>query len=217
MNCQIMNKCGGCYYKEDYGSQLQIKTEYIRKEVVKKHLKINVHPIVESPLVNGYRNKVIVAFNQRYEYGLYEENTREIIPYKKCQLHEDIMDEILVFLQSYLKKYKISIYDTKRNKGLLRHVLIRRAVQTNQTMVVLVCNDKVWKGSKSLCQQLIQKFPSIQTIVLNVNSRKTPIVLGNEDKVLYGKGFIVDELCGLKFKISPQSFYQINHDQCVNL
>ena len=210
MNCQIINKCGGCYYKnEDYQKQLQQKTEYVKKDVTKKHLKINVHQIIGSPLENGYRNKVIVAFNQKYEYGLYEENTREIIPYQRCRLHEDIMDDILIFLQSYLKKYKVSIYDVKRNRGLLRHVLIRRAVQTNQTMVVLVCRENVWKGSKNLCQQLIKTFPSIQTIVLNVNSRKTPIVLGNEEKVLYGKGFIVDELCGLKFKISPQSFYQI--------
>lgn len=218
MNCQLISKCGGCYYKgDDYDKQLQLKTEFIRKEVNKNHLKIKVHPIVGSPLVNGYRNKVIVAFNQKYEYGLYEEKTREIISYKKCQLHEDIMDDILAFLQSYLKKYKVSIYDIKRNKGLLRHVLIRRAVVTNQTMVVLVCNERIWKGSKNLCQQLVKTFPSIQTIVLNVNTRKTPVVLGNEEKILYGKGFIVDELCGLKFKISPQSFYQINHDQCVNL
>ena len=84
-------------------------------------------------------------------------------------------------------------------------------------MVVLVCNENMWRGSKQFCNQLVKKFPSIKTIVLNVNTRRTPIVLGNEDKVLYGKGFIVDELCGLKFKISPQSFYQINHDQCVNL
>ena len=141
MNCQLISKCGGCYYKgDDYDKQLQLKTEFIREEVNKNHLKIKVHPIVGSPLVNGYRNKVIVAFNQKYEYGLYEEKTREIISYKKCQLHEDIMDDILAFLQSYLKKYKVSIYDIKRNKGLLRHVLIRRAVVTNQTKVVLVCN-----------------------------------------------------------------------------
>ena len=127
------------------------------------------------------------------------------------------MDEILQYIQSYLRKYRVSIYDRKRHKGLLRHVLIRRGVKTNQTMVVLVCNENMWRGSKQFCSQLVKRFPSIKTIVLNVNTRKTPIVLGNEDKVLYGKGFIVDELCGLKFKISPQSFYQINHDQCVNL
>lgn len=84
-------------------------------------------------------------------------------------------------------------------------------------MVVLVCNDNVFKGSKNFCNELVKTFPSIKTVVLNVNKRKTSVVLGNEEKVLYGKGFIVDELCGLKFKISPKSFYQINHVQCEKL
>ena len=84
-------------------------------------------------------------------------------------------------------------------------------------MIVLVCNDNVFKGSKNFCNELVKSFPSIKTVVLNVNKRKTSIVLGNEEKVLYGKGFIVDELCGLTFKISPKSFYQINHEQCQAL
>ena len=218
MKCKILKKCGGCFYAQDqYNKQLEEKTNFIKKELEKAKLKLEVEPTIASPLINGYRNKAIVAFNQKYEYGLYEENSQDIIPYQKCLLHEDIMDDIFIYIQSYLRKYRVSIYDRKRHKGLLRHVLIRRAVQTDQTMVVLVCNDGTWKGSKQFCQQLVKKFPSIKTIVLNVNKRRTPIVLGNEDKVLYGKGFIVDELCGLKFKISPQSFYQINHDQCVNL
>ena len=218
MKCPMIKKCGGCFYPQDqYQEELKEKTLFIEKEIKKAKLKIEVKPTVASPLENGYRNKAIVAFNQKYEYGLYEEHSQDIIPYKHCLLHEDIMDEILQYIQSYLRKYRVSIYDRKRHKGLLRHVLIRRAVKTDQTMVVLVCNENMWRGSKQFCSQLVKKFPSIKTIVLNVNTRKTPIVLGNEDKVLYGKGFIVDELCGLKFKISPQSFYQINHDQCVNL
>ena len=218
MKCPMFKKCGGCFYPQDqYQEELKEKTLFIEKEIKKAKLKIEVKPTVASPLENGYRNKAIVAFNQKYEYGLYEEHSQDIIPYKHCLLHEDIMDEILQYIQSYLRKYRVSIYDRKRHKGLLRHVLIRRAVKTDQTMVVLVCNENMWRGSKQFCSQLVKKFPSIKTIVLNVNTRKTPIVLGNEDKVLYGKGFIVDELCGLKFKISPQSFYQINHDQCVNL
>ncbi len=218
MKCPIIKKCGGCFYPQDqYQEELKEKTLFIEKEIKKTKLKIDVKSTVASPLENGYRNKAIVAFNQKYEYGLYEEHSQDIIPYKYCLLHEDIMDEILQYIQSYLRKYRVSIYDRKRHKGLLRHVLIRRAIKTNQTMVVLVCNENMWRGSKQFCSQLVKKFPSIKTIVLNVNTRKTPIVLGNEDKVLYGKGFIVDELCGLKFKISPQSFYQINHNQCVNL
>ena len=218
MKCPMIKKCGGCFYPQDqYQEELKEKTLFIEKEVQKAKLKIEVKPTVASPLVNGYRNKAIVAFNQKYEYGLYEEHSQDIIPYKHCLLHEDIMDEILQYIQSYLRKYRVSIYDRKRHKGLLRHVLIRRGVKTDQTMVVLVCNENMWRGSKQFCSQLVKRFPSVKTIVLNVNTRRTPIVLGNEDKVLYGKGFIVDELCGLTFKISAQSFYQINHEQCTRL
>ena len=151
MKCPIIKKCGGCFYPQDqYQEELKEKTLFIEKEIKKTKLKIDVKLTVASPLVNGYRNKAIVAFNQKYEYGLYEEHSQDIIPYKHCLLHEDIMDEILQYIQSYLRKYRVSIYDRKRHKGLLRHVLIRRGVKTNQTMVVLVSlqtgRQQRWNG-----------------------------------------------------------------------
>lgn len=217
--CSIVKRCGGCNYLHlDYPKQLELKKEYCKELLQKSSLKnITVENTKGLDTPYGYRNKVIVAFNQKYEYGLYEENSHQIIPYTNCLLHEEESDLIIKKIQSILKKYRVSIYDEKRNKGLLRHVLIRRAVQTNQTMVVLVCNEAIFKGSKNFCNELIKQFCSIKTVVLNVNKRKTSVVLGEEEKILYGKGFIVDELCGLKFKISAKSFYQINHQQCVNL
>lgn len=135
-----------------------------RKRNKESKIKIEVKPTVASPLENGYRNKAIVAFNQKYEYGLYEEHSQDIIPYKHCLLHEDIMDEILQYIQSYLRKYRVSIYDRKRHKGLLRHVLIRRAVKTDQTMVVLVCNENMWRGSKQFCSQLVKNFQALKQL-----------------------------------------------------
>lgn len=218
MECSIFKKCGSCHYMhKSYEKQLQCKTKTIIHEIKKTNLPICVHSAIGSPKPLEYRNKVIVAFNQRYEYGLYEEKSHRIVPYQKCLLHEEIIDNILMKIQKMLKKYRVSIYDEKRNRGLLRHILIRRAVQTDQTMVVLVCHDSLWKGSKKFCQELVQSFESIKTVVLNVNKRKTSVVLGDEEKILYGKGFIIDELCGIQFKISAKSFYQINHDQCENL
>ena len=111
MKCPIIKRCGGCFYPQDqYQEELKEKTLFIEKEIKKTKLKIDVKPTVASPLVNGYRNKAIVAFNQKYEYGLYEEHSQDIIPYKHCLLHEDIMDEILQYIQSYLRKYRVSIY-----------------------------------------------------------------------------------------------------------
>lgn len=219
MKCLIEKKCGSCkYINIDYNKQLEIKKEYCN-ELLKKHdlSMYKVEDIVGMPYPYEYRNKIIIAFNQKYEFGFYEEDSHKIVPYNRCLLHEELSDQIIKKIQSLLKRYRVSIYDENRRKGLLRHVLIRRAIITNQTMVVLVCNENVFKGSKNFCNELVKSFPSIKTVVLNVNRRKTSIVLGNEEKVLYGKGFIVDELCGLKFKISPRSFYQINHEQCEKL
>ena len=149
-NCSIFKRCGGCFYSnESYHQQLLDKTNKIKQLVKKNNLKINVHDIQGSPHEIGYRNKVIVAFNQQYQYGLYEESSHRIVPYDTCLLHEPIMDEILKKIQRMLKKYRVSIYDEKRQRGFLRHVLIRRAVQTDQTMVVLVCNENMMKGSKT--------------------------------------------------------------------
>lgn len=219
MKCLIEKKCGSCkYINMDYQNELRIKTDYC-KELLKDN-KLDMYKVEDTLAMNSpyeYRNKVIVAFNHNYEFGFYEEDSHKIIPYNHCLLHEEVSDKIIKKIQSLLKRYHVSIYDENRNRGLLRHVLIRRAIVTDQTMVVLVCNDNVFKGSKNFCNELIKSFPSIKTVVLNINKRKTSIVLGNEEKILYGKGFIVDELCGLKFKISPKSFYQINHHQCERL
>ena len=219
MKWLIERKCGSCkYINVEYNQQLEIKTNYCKDLLKNNNLNMyKVEKIKGMQYPYEYRNKIIVAFNQKYEFGFYEENSHRIIPYNRCLLHEEVSDLIIKKIQSLLKRYRVSIYDEKRQRGLLRHVLIRRAIVKDQTMIVLVCNDNVFKGSKNFCNELVKSFPSIKTVVLNVNKRKTSIVLGNEEKVLYGKGFIVDELCGLTFKISPKSFYQINHEQCQAL
>lgn len=219
MNCNISNKCGGCnYLDKSYEQQLCIKRDYCIDLVNKAKLdNIIVDNTIGAIDPYSYRNKVIVAFNNKYEYGLYQEGSHDVIPYDSCLLHDKEIDLILKSIQQLFKKYRVSIYDEKRHKGLIRHVMIKRAVVTNQTMIVLVCNDNVFQGSKNFCKTLVSKYSSIKTVVMNVNSRKTSVVLGDYEKTLYGSGFIIDILCGLKFKISSKSFYQINHDQCERL
>lgn len=216
MKCKVSHQCGSCRYIEtEYQKQLQLKYDHYKDLYQTFH--VCVHPVVGMEHPYEYRNKVIVAFNQKYEYGLYEENSHKIVPIQTCLLHDQETHHVLKRIQFLLKKYRMSIYDPQRKRGLLKHVLIRRAVMTNQTLVVLVCNDSVFKGSKNFCQELIKQCPSVKSIVLNMNPRSTSVVLSKQEKILYGKGFIVDELCGLTFKISAQSFYQINHSQCVRL
>lgn len=214
MNCSISKRCGSCQYIHmDYSQQLIKKQDYCQKLFPQ----LNVHSVVGMENPYEYRNKVIVAFNQKYEYGLYEESSHKIVPMQKCLLHDEETHKVLAKIQSLFKKYRMSIYDEHKNRGFLKHVLIRRAIETNQTLVVLVATDGLFKGSKNFCQELVKSCPSVISIVLNVNKRQTSVVLSSIEKVLYGKGFIVDKLCGLSFKISAQSFYQINHIQCEKL
>lgn len=214
MKCNISKQCGSCQYIDmDYQSQLKLKQENIQKLFPYKQVHIPIG--MDNPY--GYRNKVIVAFNQKYEYGLYEENSHRIIPFYTCLLHDNETNHILKVIQTLFRENHYSIYDKNKNRGLIRHVLIRRAVKTNQTLVVLVCNNKVFPGSKKFCQMLVKSCPSVKSVVMNINQRNTSIVLGNKENILYGKGFVVDELCGLTYKISASSFYQINHEQCEKL
>lgn len=216
MKCDIAKKCGSCQFiNQGYVKSLEYKNEECKK--IFKDLKVNVHPVsgMEDPYY--YRNKTIIAFDKTYNYGLYEENSHRIIPYKSCLIHDQETDAIISKIAVLFRKYRVSIYDPQRRRGEIRHILIRRAVKTNQTLVVIVSNEAIFKGSKNFCNQLVKAFPSIKSIVLNTNKRQTSIVLGEQEKVLFGKGFIVDELCGMTFKISPRSFYQINHDQCEAL
>jgi 23S rRNA (uracil1939-C5)-methyltransferase len=216
MKCRISRQCGGCQYiQDDYADTL--KKKYQTCQQLYKNFDAHVHPVVGMDHPYEYRNKVIVAFNSKYEYGLYEEQSHRIIPIQQCPLHDQETHHTLQQIQRLLKKYHVSIYDFKRNKGFLRHVLIRRAVQTHQTLVTLVVNGDMMRGSKNFCNELVKQCPTVKGIVLNINKRQTSVVLSKNEKVLYGKGFIVDELCGLTFKISSQSFYQINHEQCVKL
>lgn len=216
MKCEISRQCGSCQYIEmDYQKQLIKKQEDCKK--LFRNEKLMIHPVVGMEEPYGYRNKVIVAFKHDYSYGLYEEGSHKIVKMRQCLLHDEQTHEVLNKISQLLKKYRVSIYDDKRHKGFLRHVLIRRAVKTNQTLVVLVATEAIMRGSKNFCNELIKTCPHVKSIVLNVNKRKTSVVLSKEEKVLYGKGFVVDELCGLTFKISAQSFYQINLHQCEKL
>lgn len=216
MNCKIQKQCGGCQYvNEGYDYALNQKNEVMRKLFA--DFQVTVHPIAGMENPYSYRNKTIVAFDKNYQYGLYEENSHRIIPYDHCLLHDEETDHIIKKIAQLFKKYHVSLYDPQRKRGDIRHVQIRRSVKTNQTMVTLVSSAPVFEGSKNFCKILTHAFPSIQTIVLNINKRETSIVLGEQEKILYGKGYIVDELCGLTFKISSRSFYQINHEQCVAL
>ena len=217
--CGIYEKCGSCHYLHmNYPAQLNLKqsqlSELFRKTKLDMKAMKRVYGMKEP---YAYRNKMIIGFAKRGKEniaGFYEEHSHRIIPYHKCLLHPPVCDEIIQTITALLKECRIEPYDEQKRMGTLRHVLIRYATNTKQIMVTLVSNEKVFKARKQFVTALTNKHPEVTTIVWNVNQRQTSVVLGNEEHVIYGKGYIEDVLCGLKFRISSKSFYQINHEQC---
>lgn len=193
-----------------------------RQEVVdlleQNHLNMSVSPVLMARTPAAYRNKVIAGFakdkNKKVFWGLYAPKSHRVVNTAGCPMQPEIINQILDEIASLVQSMKIELYSPKTRTGLLRHVLIRWAQNTGQIMVVFVTASRQFPSRKNMVNALREKFPQITTILQSVNSRDTSVVMENETQVLYGKGTITDELCGMKITFTPSSFYQIHHDQC---
>ena len=210
--CKVWKKCGGCQFQGvPYTEQIKIKQKNMNK-LLKKYG--NVKPIIEMENPFYYRNKVHAVFDRDKKgniiCGPYEAGTHRVVPVEECMIEDKTSQEIIRAIRDMLKSFRIKTYDEDTGYGLLRHVLVRRGFSTDEIMVVLVVASPIFPSKNNFVKALRKKFPQISTVVLNVNDKKTSMVLGERDIVLYGKGFIRDRLCGCTFRISPQSFYQVN-------
>ena len=210
--CKVWKKCGGCQYQGvSYTEQIKIKQKNMNK-LLKKYG--NVKSIIGMDNPFYYRNKVHAVFDRDKKgniiCGTYEAGTHRVVPVEECMIEDKISQEIIRAIRDMLKSFRIKTYDEDTGYGLLRHVLVRRGFSTDEIMVVLVVASPIFPSKNNFVKALRKKFPQISTVVLNVNDKKTSMVLGERDIVLYGKGFIRDRLCGCTFRISPQSFYQVN-------
>ena len=213
--CPVLNLCGGCQLLDmEYAKQLAFKQK--QAEELLKGL-CPVKPIIGMKDPFHYRNKVHAVFDRDKRgniiSGIYEENTHHVVPVEKCLIENQKADEIIGTIRGMLKSFKIRTYDEDTGFGLLRHVLIRKGFSTGEIMVVLVTASPVFPSKNNFVKALREKHPEITTIVQNINGRGTSMVLGDKEHVLYGKGYIVDELCGCRFRISSKSFYQVNSVQ----
>ena len=141
---------------------------------------------------------------------MYREGTHDIVPVDICQIEDKKADEIIQDIKGMLRSFKIKTYDEDTGYGLLRHVLVRRGFKSGEIMVVLVLGSPIMPSKNNFVKALRKKHPEISTVIINVNDKKTSMVLGEKESVIYGKGYISDELCGCRFKISSKSFYQVN-------
>lgn len=217
--CPAAGKCGACkWLRISYEEQLKQKEKEI-KELCGEFGKFE--PIIGMEEPYHYRNKVHAVFGEDRKHniisGIYEEKTHRIVPVDECLLEDKRADAIIVSIRTLLKSFKIRPYNEDTGYGLFRHVLIRTGLQTGQILVVLILTSPIMPSKNNFVKALLKLHPEITTVVLNVNDRGTSMVMGKKEYVLYGKGYIEDILCEKKFRISPQSFYQVNPFQTEKL
>ena len=212
--CPVSKYCGGCNYQGiPYKKQLETKQEYINK-LLGKFGKVKPILGMDNPL--NYRNKVQVSFGYDEKHnvicGNYIPSTHNIVEADDCMICDENANKIIQSVKKLIKKYKISIFDENSYKGCIRHVLIR-STSVSGYMLVLVTGTMNINKKDLFIKDILKYNPEISTIVQNINNRHTSMILGSKNIVLYGKGYVYDELCGLTFRISASSFYQVNKSQ----
>ena len=217
--CPYAEQCGGCQLQGvPYEQQLKRKQAYIR-ELLGEYG--DILPILGMEDPWHYRNKVHAAFGidrkGRICSGMYQESSHAIVPIDSCLIEDETADRIIADIREMMPRFQMTAYNERKDSGLLRHVLVKCGFATGEVMVVLVATAPSFKAQKPFLKELLSQHPEITTVILNVNDRFTPVVLGREERILYGPGFIEDELCGYRFRISAKSFYQINPVQTEKL
>ena len=217
--CPYYEKCGGCHIQH---MSLEAQKTFKEKQVLDLMKKmVKVGPILSMDDPYAYRNKSHITYGYDGKgqdiAGIYAEKSHRIIEVDRCLIHHETADQIAISIKNMLKSFKLQPYDEDSQRGFLRHVLIRRGHMSGEIMVVLVVSGPVFPSKKNFVKALKKAHPEITTILMNVNNRRTSMVLGDKESVLYGKGFITDTLCGLEFKVSAKSFYQINSVQTEKL
>ena len=221
--CPVSTACGGCTFQNaTYEYELRYKKHKVEEDLKRiGHFEnIKVNDVIKMDEPSHYRNKIQVPFgkeNKRVVYGFYKANTHKIIPIKECNIEDKDAAPILIDIALLMEKYRIDPYNEDYRSGIIRHVLLRTSRSTKEVMVVLVSNVETFPGRNNFIKELTSLHKEISTIIFNVNKRDTNVILGESEKVLYGKGFITDEILGLRFNISSKSFFQVNPIQVEKL
>ena len=209
--CPYAKKCGGCSLQNlPYEEQLHVKQARLIK-LLGRYGRVGEIVGMDDP--THYRAKVQAAFcskSGRVVSGVYQSSTHRIIEVEDCMLEDACAAPILATIRKLAASMKIRPYDLASGQGFLRHVLIRRGYATGEIMVVLVTTPGVFRSERPFVNELLRRHPEVTTVVRSINASSTPLMLGSESYVLHGEGYITDRLCGLTFRISPRSFYQVN-------
>ena len=219
-DCNNYKNCGGCVFRHlSYDAELKIKEKHIKDclERIGHFKNVPLQKINKAKKLNSYRNKaqIPLGYNKSGNLisGFYSPRSHNIVECSRCLLHPEKFDKIVDLIKFWMKKYNISAYNEASHTGLIRHIYIRTANENKEIMVCLVVTTSNIAYLDKLINILTSNIPNISGILLNLNKEKTNVILGKKFITIFGKDYIIDTLCGLNFKISPESFYQINHDQ----
>jgi len=208
--------CGGCdWLMLDYPTQLQYKEQLIH-ELFRDHEAL-IGSCTPSGKQYHYRNKVYMPVGAELSYGIFARYSHQIIPHQACRNHPPVFDEISTLLMELCKKAKVEPYNEEHNSGCLRHIGLRISHDTSEILLILVCRSARLPFSKTIVQGITQAFPQIVGIVQNINRDKTNVILGSEEKLLFGRDYLQDMLSDLSFRIHYRSFWQVNHATMENI
>ncbi len=211
--------CGGCVYRHlSYEHECEMKRDYVKNAFCKVGLShVEVAPVAHTGELTGYRNKAqypVRNGKHGVEVGFFATGTHRLVPADDCRLQPSVFAELTAYLCDFCNRHGIKAYDEESRKGLLRHIYLRIAANTGEIMVCLVINGQTFPFADELCRGLTKEISAVKSILLNSNTQNTNVVLGKEYTLLWGRSWIEDKLCGLRFKISAGSFYQVNHNAC---
>ena len=221
VKCPVFYQCGGCDLLHiRYEKQLEQKHQDIESLYREAGFDNVVQPISQSQFPRHYRHKVVLSattVKHKLRLGLYREHSKEVIPFTQCLIQDQKLNHILASIESILNQYKITAYDIDSNRGIMKHVMLRKSFDNKQVMVIFVTQQTLLPNHKGIISAIRNLHPEVVTVIQNIHRKKTHLVLLEEDKVLYGSGYLQDKIDDLVFRLSPRSFYQVNPMQMIHL
>ncbi|MGG7621300.1 23S rRNA (uracil(1939)-C(5))-methyltransferase RlmD [Bacillus coreaensis] len=217
--CPIYKECGGCQLQHlSYEGQLLAKEKQVRDVLTRigKLENVKVHPVLGMSEPWRYRNKAQVPVGEREGgliAGFYQQRSHEIIDMEACMIQQEKNDEVVQAVKRICTKYGVTAYNEQRHKGTLRHIMARHGQVTKEVMVVLVTRTSELPNKEKIVKEIVESVEGVKSIIQNVNSKKTNVILGDETRVLWGEEVIYDLIGNVKFAISSRSFYQVNPEQ----
>ncbi|UUX35463.1 23S rRNA (uracil(1939)-C(5))-methyltransferase RlmD [Fundicoccus culcitae] len=206
----------------EYSEQLKFKQKLVKDafERIGKFSQLTIHPTIGMEKPWEYRNKAQIPvrqINNQLETGFFRKNSHDLIPIENYYIQHPVIDQTILTVRNILRQLHISAYNEESHTGLVRHIIVKRGHYTEEIMVVFVLNGKKMLHEQALVQAMVDQIPHLVSIVANFQTKETNVIMGRENSVLWGQAFYEDEMLGLRFKISAQSFYQVNTPQAERL